>query len=332
MTSTPVSDRRSLLGSGLGMAGLAMGGGMMAPPPAEAAVKKIEGASLKGPYLDLTTPHGAMMTIARLSGNLDGSTRYGWYDGYVMAVRAGGPIRNLFGFKGFSCAKLLPLPDGAPGYRKVLREVGYYYDLETGKIMDEWLNPYTNETVKVVHITNDPFNNEIRETVPPGPTFGGLNTVKREPKPFLIDFKVQGDRLIFQRHIHLYYPNALDPKTWPRESNGPMVQASEFYFHNVSIDDIQNKDLGGVRNWGTWSRVTPWLPWMLMGPTDGQLLYMTFMGSFPRLEDVPEDMRKYAEQHHPKFLEAPAQWEEPSLSSIENYKRMQKPAPVKGGV
>ncbi len=328
MTSDPLTDRRTLLGSGLGMAAFAAGGAA----PAAAAVRKIEGASLKGPYLDLTTPNGAMMTLARLSGDLSGKTRYGWYDGFVMAVAPGSAVRNLFGFKGMSCAKLLPLPDGGNGYRKVLREVGYYYDLATGEIMEEWLNPFTEEKVKIVHIANDPFNQEIRDTLPPGPTFGGLNQVKREPRPLKIDFRIQGDRLIFQRHIHLYYKNALDPKVWVRESNGPMVQASEFYFHNVSIDDIQNKELTTVRNWGTWSRVTPWLPWMLMGQADGELLYMTFMGSWPRLEDVPEDILKYTEKNFPKFLEAPATWEEPSLSSIEDYVRTQKPAPPKGGV
>ena len=87
--------RELLLGgvSGLALAGLAgevaLGQGGVAD-------------SLKGPYLDLGTPNGNMLAVARMSGDLDLSKqKFGWYNGYVSGVRPGEALRDLFGFAGF---------------------------------------------------------------------------------------------------------------------------------------------------------------------------------------------------------------------------------------
>lgn len=316
------TNRRNLIGAALGA------GAAAAATPAAALVTRVPGASLTGPYLDLTTPRGAMTMMARLV-DISGKTRHGWYDGFAMSVRPGEAVRNLFGVRGMSSSKLLPLPNGQPGYRKLLRELVFYYDLETGKTLDTWKNPFTGEVNRVVHIANNPWNSEIRDVTPPGPSYGGLNTVKAEPRPLKVKFEIQGDRLVFQRHIHLYYKNALDPQKWPRESTGPMVQVSEFFFHNVSLDDAQNRELTGIRNGGSWSRVTPWLPWMLMGQAPGHMMYTTYMAGSENLNDIPEPILSYAREHYPIYLTPPEAWSEPSLSSIEVYARDETPAPPK---
>jgi len=298
--------------------------------PAGAAIKKVDGASLTGPYLDLTTPEGNMIALARMDGDITmKEPSYGWYDGLVMGVMPGGPVKNICGFKGMSCKRLIPYEEGN-GFRRLLREVGYYYDLATGKILEELNNPYTGETVKVVHIANDPFNMIIRDIVAPGPSYGGLNTAKRKPKPLLLDWRIKDDYLLLQRHIHLYYKNALDPTVWVRESAGPMNRASEFYFTIQSLDDMQNEELSHIRGTGTWARITPWLPWMLMGQAPGHCAYQCFMGAPKDLDDIPKDIVEYTAKHYSKFLEPPSIWEEPSLSSLEWYAREQNPAPPGG--
>ena len=39
-------------------------------------------------------------------------------------------------------------------------------------MLQEWQNPYLNETVKVVHVDNDPFNYMIEDFFPTPPKFG----------------------------------------------------------------------------------------------------------------------------------------------------------------
>ena len=331
--ATSLSRRQALssgLGAGVGVMSVAGMAGSAGAATSD-LYKRIENASLKGPYLDLTTPEGNMIAMARIDSDIDmKTTTYGWYDGLVMGVAPGGSIKNICGFKGMSCKRLIPYEEGN-GYRKLLREAGFYYDLATGEILEEMVNPYTDEKVRVVHVANDPFNGIIRDTIPPGPSYGGLNSGKREPKPFLLDWQIKDEWLLFQRHIHLYYKNALDPQEWVRESSGPMNRVSELFYHVHSLNQVQNKELTHVYGTGTWARITPWLPWMLMGQAPGHVVYQTFMGSRHSLNDIPQDIVEYTAKNYPKYLEAPDVWEEPSLSSIERYSREQEPA-LQGGV
>ena len=137
---------------------------------------------------------------------------------------------------------------------------------------------------------------------------------------------------MMERHINLYYPNALDPKTWIRESAGPMNQVTETYVYNLSLADLQNPDLTTVDTTTIWGRHTPWLPWMLMGQAPGHCLYNVMAASLHSLEEAPDQrIIEYIAKHYPKYLDAPTEWEEPSLSSLEWYAREQEPVPP-GGV
>ena len=318
--------RELLLG---GVSGLALAG--LASAPAMAQQPLAQGDTLRGPYLDLTTPQGNMLAVARMSGNLDLSQqKLGWYNGYVSGVRPGEPLKDLFGFAGFGMSRLLPHESGS-GYRKVLREVGIYYDLKTLEPLEEYLNPYTGETVRVVPVANDPFNTTIQEYFPPPPSYGGLNKAAPPAKvPLILPWKRQGEYITLERHIHLFYRNALQPDKWPRESAGEMARVSEFFTYFFKASEMQDKSKTSLGFHGTWSRVTPWLPWMLMGQAEGHCQYMTYQGSGQNVEDVlPRKVLDFIERKYPLYLNAPTEWVDPSLSSIERYALEQQPAPVK---
>ncbi len=295
------------------------------------AAKPVAGvqSSIKGPYLDLATPRGAREGWARLQGNTDmKSTKYGWYRGIVQGVRPGEAVRDLVGFTGFSCAKLIPNAGGDDGYMKLLREIGFYTDLRTGAILEEWKNPYLDEVVKVVPVANDPFNFAITDYFPSPPSYGGLNTAKPPKFPLRLDFTRHNDRLNFFSHLNLFYPSALQPAKWPRESGNPFVQVTENFLYQIDWRAMQDKKKTSVLYDGTWTRVTPWMPWMLMGPTTGNCLYQCFMGAYDDINQIDRPLLDHVQKHFPKFMTAPDKYEEPSLSSLENYARQQQPAPV----
>ena len=290
-----------------------------------------KGPGLKGPYLDLGTGKGNQLAYARLQGDLDfGKPKYFWFKGYGMAVEPNKKIQDLFGTSGFGAIQLQPGPNGE--IRRMCREIILYTDLRSGEVLEEWRNPLTDETVKVVQVANDPFNYLIEDHFPAPPTFGGLDKNKPPPRmEFLLPWYQHGDMAAMEIHIHLLYPNALQPDKWPRESSGPMVQASEFFAHHVKVADLQNPKLTTLDYQGTWNRVTPWLPWMLMGQRPGHIQYGCFMGTTRDLESVlGQHLLDYAHKHYAKYFDAPTEWTaDRSLSSLEHYALEQTPAPVK---
>lgn len=285
---------------------------------------------LKGKYLDLNSARGNREAQARILGNIDmSSTKYGWFKGVVHGVRPGEKIRDLVGFSGFSCARLLPNDPGSdPGYKKVLREVGFYTDLQTGEVLESWTNPYLNEAVRTVPIANDPFNHTITDFMIEPPKYGGLNKEVPPKRPLQLDWDRVGDLLMLSARINLFYPSALQPDKWPRESGSRMNQVSEMFLYNMSWADMQNPRLKSVEATGTWVRITPWLPWMLLGPSDGHCAYTCHFGASDTLDGADQQVLDYAAKHYPKYLEAPSIWEDPSLSSLEHYAHEQKPAPL----
>lgn len=293
-----------------------------------------ENKSLTGPFLNLLeNTEDNMIAYARLQGDLDQSkTKYGWYKGMVSAVMPNKAVKDLFMMEGFSCARLIPKEDGV-GYHKVLREVGFYREQRFGRsgdIMEEWKNPFTREKVRVVPIANDPFNYDITPFFPEPPNYGGLNAGKPFPKiPFKLPWlpEIYNNNVRLDTHIHLYYPNALDPEKWPRESSGKMNRVTESFLYNIDLDDLQNPDQTTTKYNGSWMRITPWLPWMLMGQTEGHIVYQSFMGTVDSLDVLPQDLVRAAEAIDPKFLEAPTEVYGPSLSSLERYAIEQEPAP-----
>jgi hypothetical protein len=315
-----MNRRNLLLAAGAG-AGVVAGAGF-----AEAKPTPI---SLTGPYLDLTTGEGNMVAKVRLDGNLDETKeKFGSATGIVAAVRPGEAVRDLFGYEVFSAGRIRKQPNGT--YRFLHRETIYYTDLKSGEILFEYANPYTGETVKVVDVANDPWDDTIEPYQPLAPSYGGLikETVSR--KPFLMNWSVGPNGMaIGQLHVNLYYPARLQPDKWPRESSGKMNQVSESYVYFVPLADLQNPKLTSVENNGTWSRVTPWLPWMLMGQAPGHILYNGITANFDDINRVKRNVLDHTAKYHPQMMHAPTEWSDVSLSSLEDYARTQKPAPVK---
>lgn len=279
-------DRRSLLTGGAALTALPTMHAAFSPRRAMAD----NHASLSGPTYDLiNSGKDNVDAYLKLTSNLDmESTHFGWIDGYVMGVAPGGAVKDICGFRGMGCNRLLPYEGPEYGYRRVLREIVFYTDLETGEILEEMENPFTGETVRVVPVANDPFNAVFKDVWPDPPSYGGLNEEKREPRPFILNWQQIGQHTMMEIHVHLYYPNALDPKKWVRESSGPMNRVTETFNYTFSIDDLQNPELTTIPSTGVWTRVTPWLPWMLMGQAPGHCLYNCNFADCKSPEEFPD--------------------------------------------
>lgn len=306
---------------GLGMAAF---GSMLAAAgatPAFAAKAKPKANFLT--KIDLKNPEWNRDQRARLNGDLDPSKQLvGWLKGVIQGVRPNEAIRDLVGFEGFSVTRMVPLPNG--GWRKLLRETVFYRDLKTGKILTEWENPYTGETVRVVPIANDPYNQTIETNFMGKPWVGDWN-------------ENPDDTLTLFSGVNLFYPNLLEPQKWVRESSGDFAQVTENFTWTVRREDVENPAITALPCVGSWQRVTPWLPWMLMGSAPGCINYFSHFASLPggieSLAKLPQDLVEATRALDPKLLRAPTPEEDtlPNESSLEAYAKEQSPAPVPEG-
>ncbi len=281
--------------------------------------------------IDFKDPKWNRDTNARIDGDVGiGKAKLGWIKGIAYGVRDNEKVRPLLAVEGFSFIRCIPLPDDS--WRRMCREVVFYRDIETGKILDTWRNPYTNEDVRVVPIANDPFNYTISEWMPEAPSYGGLQKVKAERKPYLLDWSDGPDgTLILRTGIDMIYPAALQPDTWPRESAGPFNRVSEHFITWVKRKDVENPAMTHIPCTGSWHRITSWLPWMLMGQAPGHISYFTNFGTLESIDQLPADLVAAGRKLGPKWFDAPDHDYGPSLSSLENYKLTQTPAPVPAG-
>lgn len=266
---------------------------------------------------------------ARIEGDLDPKkTIHGFNRGILYAVRDGEPLRPMFGYEVFSSIRLVPQTDGT--IERLCREVIFYRNLETGALMDEWTNPWTGERVQVVDVANDPINFilTIRGPLPSRDAAGAKKSPLGTPAGRRhLWYLLNANTVALEKDTHLFYPSFLRPEKWARESPGPMTRVSEFMRYSIRLEDLENDALTHIPHTGTWTRVTPWLPWMLMDQAPGHCLYLGMFSTRRDPSEYPSDVIERLKARYPKYLSAPEAWSEPSYSSLEHYSMEQKPAP-----
>ena len=139
-----------------------------------------------------------------------------------------------------------------------------------------------------------------------------------------------GDIAMTSFDVNTRWQNVLDPKEWPRESNGrEFVRVSEYPQFVVKRADLDNwRNLKRIPQHGSWQRLGTWVPWMLMGDKPGHLFYRSHTMALNSTDDLPADIRAYTEKNFPKYLEAPESWTTPNETSFEVYKKENRPVPI----
>jgi len=111
--------------------------------------------------LDLNNPESVLKAYRKIFCSLvDGEPVIYWWQGQVYSRIPGEKDRKLFQIQGTNVRACVTLTNEnkAYGYRMVSREVMFYLHPETGQIMRNWQNPWTNKEVEVFHVANDPVN------------------------------------------------------------------------------------------------------------------------------------------------------------------------------
>lgn len=324
---TALSDRRTALQTffGWGLAGAAVAAGVSAcgerPPGDDAAKAPAAGKAAAPASINFGDPAENLRAFVKLTGDLDPKAEtVGWFGGDVFAVLGPDkPLQKLFSVEGFGVLRVATQPDGS--YRLFNRELAYYKDAKTGEFLDTWTNPFTSEVVEVSPIHNKVVNAQIAPLMKMD--FDGTLV----EVPFSPPWNIFGDKAFSLFEVHTAFPNPMTPATWPRESAGPVTRISEMFQRFASLSQLADPGRSYADYTGVWTRIGPWMPWMLQGQVPGHLLYRTFMDRTGTAARLPAALRARAEKLHPDFFVAPddSTWGGPNDSSFSVYMAENKP-------
>lgn len=320
-------SRRQALGSLMSVGGLAAGGAMLG-----ACAAPTDGGKSDGPRreaVDFSDPRQSLRSFVKLTGDLDPTKETaGWFGGTIFAdTRRDRPLKPIVGVEGFGVVRTEEQPDGS--FRIFNRECAFYKDVNTGEYIDVWVNPWTKEECEVFPIQNMTVNAHliVSEKVGTAIEMDFDGNIMEVPLP--LGWDAFDDKLFSNFEVHTAFPNELNPEEWPRESSGPVIRIGEIFQRIASLAEVENPDTTSTDFGGVWTRVGPWLPWMLQGQADGSLLYRTFMTKNGTVDKLPRKLIDRAEDRLPDFFEAPpaSTWGGKNDSSFSVYAALNAPKP-----
>jgi hypothetical protein len=206
------------------------------------------------------------------------------WTGSIYALIPGEKKQRLFKMVGVSVSRCIPTDDG--GWDFTSRELTYYLHPETGEVLQQWENPWTGETLTVMHVANNPVQGYFKGTFPA---------------------QVYEDSTTFVFDIFTTYPNPLaDDSKFADYSPNPTYQAAELFKITVPTEDLLNPDVLSVSKLQLcWDRIGPWVPWMKMGDRPGQLIYSAYGGKAHSLDDLPPLLQDEINTRVPLYKKAP---------------------------
>lgn len=245
----------------------------------------------------------------RVRGDASGNDVVYYWTGTIYSFVPGEKKQELFKFEGFNIAKTVKTEEG---FQLLTREAAFYEDPKTGEILDVWKSPFIRREVPVVHIWNDPVNQDI--------------SFPKEYLPMIDKFLPStdlGDIRCFNMEIFPFYDTPLSRDKYPEFSQNDKYQAGEFFQFFVNKKDLKKKKLTTVPTTISWTRVSPWMPFMQMADRPGQLLFVCRgMKLAKGFTDLPAKLQTYVKNNHPEYQTAPTEWSEPNETSWTYFKKL----------
>ena len=245
--------------------------------------------------IDINTREGVVAINRKIQCSLQDNMEktFVWH-GRAYSRRTGERDKLLFGLLGMNVRQCVTVTNdaGEEGYRQVSREIMLYLDPVSGETLREWDNPWTDETVEVIHVANDPVNSST-------PNFG----YGRDGRVARPDMRMLGNYWQWNLEVPLFYTNEL-AGDYQRYVGGTYHATEMFNFYGLT-EDLLDEQTDSVNPGVSWARLSQWLPWMEMNGREG-LMYFNAQGtSLDSWEDLPEQMKNEIDARYPEYRHAP---------------------------
>ena len=244
--------------------------------------------------LDLTSPDGYVAAQRKIQcSTTDGeAVTYTWA-GKVYARVPGERDKHLFNVEGMNIRQCGSVEDATrgTGYRMVSREIMLYLDPKTNEVLREWTNPWTGETVEVIHVANDPVNGR--------PSFGRDAEGNVSVRPMR---EINGT-WISAFEVPLFYTNPLGGDY--QDYVGGTYHATEIFDFNGEMAELVDADQDTAYPVVAWVRISQFLPWMEMGGRHGNLYFNAVGKKLESFDQLPAVMLKEITDNYPAYTAPP---------------------------
>jgi hypothetical protein len=249
------------------------------------------------PKLKLEDPAAKLDAFLRMTGDISGQQSLTWASGSVFAWMPHLGGHHLFDFSLFSVQRLKKTDTG---WLRLGKEAGIYSDKATGKALERWDNPFTERSVEVLHLRNDPSSGEF--TAAP-------------------DMSIVAGEVCFTRNVLSTKPSVIPVDEYPLYSQSNSYKFAELYTYFASIADVADTARPSIAMIGANTRVGNWFPWMEMGQRRGWLLSQVRSKKLKAVSELPRELLTYWEKTDPSMFEAPNEVTGPNESSWSYFKK-----------
>lgn len=251
-------------------------------------------ASASAKMLDPAVPADAFEISKRVQcGEADGKQAVYHFAGKIYARTDGEPDKLLFLAEGMNVRQCVAVTDPVrgKGYRLVSREVLFYLDPKTGEILRTWTNPWSGETVEVMHIHNDPVNSR--------PSF----PIGADGKPTNVTVKREGRWLFMAFEAPLFYENPLAGDY--QDYVGGKYHAMEIFDFAMDANEMLDTKNPTAHPSVSWVRISDWMPWMKQRGRQGQMVFNAMGSKLNSYDDLPKLMKDEIAANYPIWTAPP---------------------------
>ena len=276
-----MNRRDVLIGGTAALAGLSAGGCSDA--------SRAPAASLA---LDLDDPADRLTALAKLRGSLDGAVVMWWMKGVRYGV-VEDRVSPMFGMLVGSFQRMKPLDDGS--FILNMLELSYFTDLQTGEVLDTFVNPYNGKEVEIPEQRLGPYPVQLKTTgvvLPDVPAFGDVD-LTTQVGPAI----VQGDDVWIR-----------DDSTVDVDSDNPMMGKhiyNELVTYRGKLSDINNPALASAPAEIIFQSITSWREWFEADDVGGHTTARAAGAKIYRIEDFPAEYLAAARARHPEIMADP---------------------------
>lgn len=266
--------------------GFIWGAGLVGLVAATDALPRVAGVAPRR-MSDLAVPENNLRALVRMTASLAERDVPWWYDGTIYGMVPGEHPRPLVRFEGMELYWMRTLPGGE--YELIGNTVTFFRDLETGRMLDRFRNPYTGQDNTVTPATQGGgagrgFRYSVRGIRPT------MFLDQMPETPLVLDWSFARDMVWL--HNHTAYPPGMAPPRMQRQT----MFASQKAFLDRRSDSIP----------ATFSSTVfmPWLKWMEMGDAPGYVVWHAAGAKLASIGDLPEEYRRRAESEYPQLMTA----------------------------